>query len=60
MDHWVLLLFRRCLKQHFYGFKYLHDYRYDVRALTNRGFRNRVIYVIKSPSKDSTLDQEII
>ena len=34
----------------------LHDYRYDVRALTNRGFRNRVIYVRKSLSKNSTLD----
>jgi hypothetical protein len=38
----------------------LHDYRYEVRALTNRGFRNRVIYVRKSLPKDSTLDQEII
>ena len=35
---------------------HIHDYRYDVRALTNRGLRNRVIYVRKSLSKDSTLD----
>jgi len=42
------------------GFKNLHDYRYEVRALTKRGLRNRVIYVRKSLSKDSTLDQEII
>jgi monoamine oxidase len=26
-----------------YGFKNLHEIRYDVRLLTNRGFRNRVI-----------------
>jgi len=34
----------------------LHDFRYDVRALTKRGLRNRVIYIRKSLSKDSTLD----
>ena len=33
-----------------------YDFRYDDRAHTNRGLRNRVIYVIKSPFKDSTLD----
>ena len=38
----------------------LHDFRYDARAHTERGLRNRVIYVRKSWSKDSTLDQEII
>ncbi len=43
-----------------YGFKNIHDYRYDVRALTNRGLRSRVIYVRKSPSRDSTLDWKII
>jgi hypothetical protein len=26
-----------------YEFKNLHEIRYDVRGLTNRGFRNRVI-----------------
>jgi len=41
-----------------FGFKNLHEYRYDVRALTNCGLRNRVIYVIKRLSKDSTLDQK--
>ena len=40
----------------FYDFKYLHDFRYDVRALTNRGLRNRVISVRKSWSKDFTLE----
>ncbi len=45
-----------CLKRHFYGFQNLHDYRYEVRALTYSGLRNRVIYVRKSLSKDSTLD----
>ena len=34
----------------------LHDFRYDVKALTNRGLRNRVIYIRKSWSKDSTMD----
>ncbi len=38
----------------------LHEYRYDVRALTNCGLRNRVIYVRESLPKDSTLDQNII
>ena len=38
----------------------LPDYRYEVRAFTKRGFRNRVIYVRKSLSKDSTLDRKII
>jgi hypothetical protein len=38
----------------------LHDYRYDVRDLTNCGLRNGVIYVRISWSKDSTLDQKII
>ena len=49
-----------CLKQRFFGFKNLHDYRYDVRALTNRGFRNRVIDVGKNQSKEPTLDQKTI
>ena len=40
----------------FYGCRNLHDYRYDVRAHTERGLRNRVIYVRKSLSKDFTLD----
>ena len=31
----------------------LHDIRYDVRAVINRGLRNRVIYVRKSWSEDS-------
>lgn len=31
------------LKQHFYGCKNLHDYRYEVRPHTNCGLRNRVI-----------------
>ena len=39
-----------------YCLKNLHDYRYDVRAVTKRGLRNRVIYVRKSLPKDSTLD----
>jgi len=43
-----------------FGFKNLHEYRYDVRALTERGLWNGVIYVIKRLSKDSTLDQKII
>jgi hypothetical protein len=34
----------------------LHDIRYEVRAVTNRGLRIGVIYVRKSWSKDSTLD----
>ena len=34
----------------------LHDFRYDARAHTERGLRNRVIDVSKSWSKDSTLD----
>ena len=38
----------------------LYDFRYDARAHTERGLRNRVIYEIKRLSKDSTLDQEII
>jgi CRISPR/Cas system-associated protein Cas10 (large subunit of type III CRISPR-Cas system) len=33
----------------------LHDFRYDVRAHTERGLRNRVISVRKCLSKDSTL-----
>ncbi len=52
----ISLVQKRYLKQQFYGFKNLHDYRYDVRALTNRGLWNRVIYVRKSLPKDSTLD----
>jgi hypothetical protein len=43
-----------------YGFKNLYEYRYDVRAFTKRGLRNRVIFVRKSPSKYSTLDQKVI
>ncbi len=42
-----------------YRFSYIKptlDYRYDVRAITNCVFRNRVIYVRKSQFKDSTLD----
>ena len=38
----------------------LHDYRYDVRVVIKSGFRNRVMYVRKSWSKDFTLDQKII
>jgi hypothetical protein len=38
----------------------LHDYRYDVRALTNCGLRNGVISVRKRSSKDSNLDQKTI
>ena len=34
----------------------LHDFRYDARAHTERGLRNRVIDGSKSWSKDSTLD----
>jgi len=34
----------------------LHDFRYDARAHTERGLRNRVIDASKSWSKDSTLD----
>jgi len=34
----------------------IHDYRYDLRAITKGGLRNRVINVRKSLSKDSTLD----
>jgi len=34
----------------------LHDFRYDARAHTERGLRNRVISVRKCQSKDSTLD----
>ena len=34
----------------------LHDFRYDVRAHTERGLRNRVISVRKCLSKDPTLD----
>jgi hypothetical protein len=33
-----------------------YDFRYDVRAHTERGLRNRVISVRKCLSKDSTLD----
>ena len=39
-------------------FRNLHEYRYDVRALTSSGIRDRVIYVRKSLSKESTLDQK--
>jgi hypothetical protein len=38
----------------------LHDYRYDVRAFINCVLRNRVIYVGKNRSGESTLDQKII
>jgi len=38
----------------------LHDYRYDIRAVTISGFRNGVIYVRKSSPMDSTLDWKII
>jgi hypothetical protein len=43
-----------------YGFRNLHDYRYDVRALTNCVLRNRVIYVRKSLPKASTLEWKTI
>jgi hypothetical protein len=56
----VTLTTIRCLKQLFYGFKNLHEYRYDVRTLTNRGLRNRVISVRTSRSKDPILDWKII
>jgi len=35
----------------------LHDCRYDDRALTECGLSNRVTYVRKSSSKDSTIAQ---
>jgi len=46
----------RTLTQAINEIRNLHDYRYDVRAHTERGFRNRVIYVRKCSPKDSTLD----
>ena len=38
----------------------LHDFRYDARAHTERGLRNRVISVRKCLSEDSTLDWKTI
>ncbi len=48
--------------EYIFGFETgnLHDYRYDVRALTKRGLRNRVISIRKCSPKESTLDQKII
>jgi hypothetical protein len=40
--------------------KGLHEYRYDVSFRTIGGLGNRVIYVGKSLSKDSSFDREII